>query len=217
MSTVKTNTGEKNTRTNWAFLCAGLPFIVQWCRNVKDAECPPDTLALRPGEGLSSLYSGCHNTAQAQAGTRGGQAGGQAGGRASSERSAGNMIIIRGTWTRSSAPVRWFDNFESLSSEGHKTQTQASSGPCEGEKKDTSRHHHHQSQRGVRRGHRRSNTVRRIKTAVKKQPAYFFHLRINAWTPAVFSVAYLPSFVFKTSPSALRVALIQGSMHLSYN
>lgn len=52
----------KNTRYEGAYwrlsfiFYIDLPFIVQWYRNVKDAERPPDG-ALRPGEGLSILRS----------------------------------------------------------------------------------------------------------------------------------------------------------------
>lgn len=47
---------QQQLEQNPASLCTSLPFIIQWCRNVKDAARPPDT-ALRPGEGLSSLHS----------------------------------------------------------------------------------------------------------------------------------------------------------------
>lgn len=57
MSTVKTTTGKKKRQEQTTpFLRTGMPFIVQWCRNVKDAECPPDTLLCARGR-VSSLHS----------------------------------------------------------------------------------------------------------------------------------------------------------------
>lgn len=57
---------KKTTRTNSLFAQAGLPFIVQWCRNVKDAECPPDTRLCARGR-VSSLHcvTAVHRSAQA--------------------------------------------------------------------------------------------------------------------------------------------------------
>lgn len=63
MSTIKTIIGEKNKKRRGVFHATELPFIVQWCRNVRDAECPPDTL-LRARGRVSSFHSGCHNTAR---------------------------------------------------------------------------------------------------------------------------------------------------------
>lgn len=159
MSTVKKKknkkdsiTGEK-TKTNWALSRTGLPFIVQWCRNVRDAECPPDTqLCSAPGGG-SPVSTLAAITARSSARKAGRQEEEEEGVEAHPQRD------LLETWPSAGGYRRVLRSDEStnllrfaLFSKG---RTRGRGRRCRKEPSRHHHHHHHQPLRWLRRGHRR--------------------------------------------------------------
>ena len=150
--------GEK-TKTKWALSRTGLPFIVQWCRNVRDAECPPDTqLCSAPGGG-SPVSTLAAITARSSARKPGRQQEEEEEEEEEGEEAHPQRDLLE-TWPPSGGYRRVLRSDEStnllrlaLFSKG---RTRGRGRRC---RKDPSRHHHHhhhhQPLRWLRRGHRR--------------------------------------------------------------